>query len=105
MKLVELDPRWIVRDGKRIGFTFISPTDPRSRQRCFVDPPKVSEQIDLFDAIHGEDAVVQPCNPQAHWQIAGGIDAADFLTISVTPSLDGSPGGLWHGHITRGDIR
>lgn len=25
MKLVELDPKWIMKDGKRVGFTFFSP--------------------------------------------------------------------------------
>lgn len=66
MKLTDLDPQWIVRDGKRIGFTFKSPTKPENRQSCF--------------------------------------DAATFETMTVTPSLDGSAGGLWHGFITNGVI-
>lgn len=104
MRLVDLDPRWIMRDGERIGFTFVSPTDSKCRQSCFIDPPKISEQVDLFDALHGEDAIVQPCRHGAHWQIAGGIAAATFDCMTVTPSLDGGPGGLWHGHITNGEI-
>lgn len=51
MRLTDLDPAWIVKDGRRIGFTFISPTriNPgkiAARQSCFSEPPKVSEQID-----------------------------------------------------------
>lgn len=103
MKLTELSPVWIRKDGKRIGFTFISPTNRNARQSCFPVPPTTSEQIDLFDAAHGEDALVQPCNPVQRWSIAGGIEAATFETITVTPSLDGSAGGLWHGFITNGE--
>lgn len=109
MKLIDLDPQWILIDGKRIGFTFISPKDGHDgkrvyRQSCFVEPPQMREQLSAFEALHGQDAIVQPCNSKAKWQIAGGIDAADFSSISVTPSLDGSAGGLWHGFITNGQI-
>lgn len=104
MRLTELDPRWLTKDGQRIGFTFRSPTRPTSRQSCFENPPPLREQIDLFDLAHGEDAMVQGCNPKAHWKIERGIESADFETMTVTPSLDGSEGGLWHGHITNGEI-
>lgn len=99
MRLTDLDPKWLMKDGKRVGFTFRSPTDPRWRQSCFENPPPRREQWELFD----EDDV-QGCNPAAHWTIAGGIDSAAFETMTVTPSLDGSAGGLWHGFITNGDI-
>lgn len=94
-----------MRDGKRIGFTFVCPTNPKFRQSCFPDPPQTSEQCDIFDAMHGDHIMVQPCNSSKHWQIAGGIESASFETMTVTPSLDGSPGGLWHGHITNGEIK
>lgn len=109
MRLTDLDPKWILRDGQRLGFTFISPkggSDGRRlyRQSCFTDPPPMREQLALFEALHGEDAIVQPCNSNAKWQIAGGIEAATFEMMTVTPSLDGSAGGLWHGFITNGEI-
>lgn len=108
MRLVDLDPRWLVRDGKRIGFTFISPVAMRSdpsktvwRQSCFVPGPSPPsrEQWDLF----GDDDV-QGCKPGTRWTIAGGIESASFETLTVKPSIDGSAGGLWHGHITNGEI-
>jgi len=109
VKLIDLNPQWLTVNGKRIGFTFISPRGGHDgkrlyRQSCFINPPCTRDQLAAFSALHGEDAIVQPCNPNAKWQIAGGIDAADFATISVTPSLDGSAGGLWHGYITNGQI-
>jgi hypothetical protein len=100
MRLLDLDPKWLIQDGKRVGFTFVSPTNNKWRQSCFPHPPPRQVQWDLF----GDDDV-QGCNPDATWVIAGGIDAADFETMTVTPSLDGSPGGLWHGFITNGQIK
>ena len=47
----------------------------------------------------------QGCKQNCLWVVAGGIEHADFSTLSVTPSLDGSQGGLWHGFITNGEIK
>lgn len=99
MRIIDLDPKWLVRDGKRVGFTFVSPTDPKWRQSCFVVAIPSREQWDIF----GEDDV-QGCKPTFAWNVAGGIERASFETMTVTPSLDGSKGGLWHGHITNGKI-
>lgn len=104
MRLVDLDPQWLMKDGQRIGFTFRSPTKPEWRQSCFQNPPPRREQWDLFAAHQHGDGMVQGCNPDAHWSVVGGIENANFETMSVTPSLDGSAGGLWHGHITNGEI-
>ena len=106
MRLTDLDPQWILKDGARVGFTFLSPVQgdgmgrTRWRQSCFPNPTPSEEQDDLLG-----DAPVQRCNPSCGWTIAGGIEAASFETMSVTPSIDGSPGGLWHGFITNGEIR
>ena len=105
MRLLDLDPQWLLQDGKRVGFTFVCPTKPEYRMSCFPAPvPLTSHQIDIIDAHLGEHVMVQPCNPAGSWAVAGGIDKADFLTMTVRPSLDGSAGGLWHGFITNGQI-
>lgn len=114
MKLTELDPRWLLKDGRRIGFTFITPkqrvrsdgtVDPRvERQSCFAEQTPMRTQFALFDDLYSEYEIVQPCRQDFAWTIAGGIESADFATITVTPSLDGSAGGLWHGNITHGEI-
>jgi hypothetical protein len=100
MRLLDLGPKWLIKDGHRVGFTSVSPTNPKWRQSCFPNPPRRREQWELF-----EDDDVQGCNPDAKWEIVGGIDNADFATMTVMPSLDGSAGGLWHGFITNGEIR
>ena len=100
MKLADLDPKWLIKDGKRVGFTFVSPTNPKWRQSCFVVMMPTRDQWDLF----GDDEV-QGCRPDFAWKITGGIEASSFETMTVEPSIDGSPGGLWHGRITKGEIK
>lgn len=124
MRLVDLDPHWLTFEGRRVGFIFRCPL-PGKRdwwQTCF------TEKFFLFKGRDGEyryrhkayspdsqSGIVAKCVPEAKerfqgcnadhcWSILGGIDAADFKTISVSPSLDGSAGGLWHGHVTNGEI-
>lgn len=111
MNLLDLDPKWLTNDGRRVGFTFLSPIGKQGkthwRQSCFSIPsPSSREQWKLFGAVHGNGACVQGCKEGIAWKINGdqGIDHADFATISVMPSIDGSDGGLWHGFITNGKI-
>lgn len=120
MKLPDLDPRWLVHNGERVGFIFKSPTNPKWWQTCFsrsirtmfCDECRAAgldrsdegicdhSQLGLAKAAGVDADTVQPCNYEACWSITG----TDFGDLTVTPSLDGSAGGLWHGHITNGDI-
>lgn len=112
MKLIDLEPRWLIKDGQRVGFVFRCPTRNSCWQSCFVASPPRQEQWKLFaDTFGGDDEDrdfgrhdVQGSKEGTRWTIAGGIDAAEFDTLTVTPSIDGSPGGNWHGHITNGQI-
>lgn len=112
MRLVDLDPRWLVKDGQRVGFIFKSPANPAFWQSCFLASPPRREQWALFvDALKGDDedrgfgcSQVQGCSQGTHWTIAPEIATADFNNLTVRPSLDGSAGGLWHGFITDGQI-
>lgn len=124
MKLTDLDPRWLTFDGRRVGFIFRSPL-PAKRdwwQTCFVErflTFKGREGTYRFDgegySPDSQCGIVarccreakewfQPCNPDHQWSIAGGIKDASFEALTVTPSIDGSAGGLWHGFITNGEI-
>lgn len=127
MKLIDLDPRWLTFEGRRVGFIFRCPLTTADKRRwwqtCF------AEKFYLFKGRDGQyrragghsscpdsqfgivkasllEAVecFQPCNTECQWTIDGGIEAATFETLTVTPSLDGSAGGLWHGFITNGEI-
>lgn len=93
MKLTELNPRWyVLRDGgPRVGFTFDCPHCRTQR---------------LGIAVHDEGhRIIAAQEPQAFppgtvWQITGGVD---FHDISLTPSIDASGFGHWHGFITFGE--
>ena len=105
MRLLDLDPRWLLKDSKRIGFIFISPvqhvrsdgsTNPTPwRQTCFVSPTPLHDQepaattamADLADK-DGDFDWVQYCNQECGWTVANGIENATFETMTVTPSLD-----------------
>jgi len=103
--LIDLDPLWILnKTGHRMGFVFRSPINRRFWQSCFVQPTKTYYQWELLEAtVPPEDIYrFQACDPFSSWKIEGGIDSASFSTLTVRPSLDGSKGGLWHGHITNG---
>jgi hypothetical protein len=103
MKLTDLNPLWLIKDGRRVGFTFTSPAKPEWRQSCFVEKVTKYEQWALFKQQGYIET--QGCDEKCLWVVAGGIENSSFETMSVTPSLDGSKGGLWHGFITNGEIR
>jgi hypothetical protein len=103
-KLTDLDPQWVTKDGRRIGFVFVSPAKPQWRQSCFVEKVPHRDQQDAFTAMFGAPHAVQGCNQDMAWTVEGGIENASFDTMTVRPSIDGSAGGLWHGFITNGQI-
>lgn len=95
MRLTELDPRWYsVQGDVRHGMTFECPHCPSSGTRLAI-------------ALHvdGTKFDPDPANPQ-QWAagetvltVTGG---ATFEDISLTPSVDASKHGHWHGFITNG---
>lgn len=104
MRLVDLNPAWIMRDNVRIGFTFESPVQHKIghtkwRLSCFTVPMTSDQQFEIFD-----DEPVCHCKPGVSWTVWGGIQNADFRNMTVHPSIDASPGGLWHGFIRAGEI-
>lgn len=120
MRLVDLEPKWLIYEGRRVGFIFRSPTSSKWWQTCFVESFQTmkSERGGVGEwewARNSQAGIIetsapevgpnwQGCNPGHQWTIAGGIENASFETLTVTPSLDGSAGGLWHGFITDGQI-
>lgn len=108
MRLTELEPHWLERDGRRFGVIFRCPTKPDWWQVVIVEPaPKFRGADSQYEAIKRSGAAAegmwQPANESAPWQIDA-IESATFGTLTITPSVDGSAGGLWHGHVTNGEI-
>ncbi|WP_409188468.1 hypothetical protein [Bradyrhizobium sp. RDM4] len=118
MKLIDLDPRWLESNGRKVGIVFTSPTDPKWRQTCFFEPtPRMfacdaCKGLNEWKCLHSQSGLVeaagvdpewfQGCKTGIAWRVHGPLD---FAVLTITPSIDGSAGGLWHGFITKGEIR
>ena len=112
MRLTELNPKWIVKDGLRVGFVFKSPTDPKWYQLCKFVVMGNREQWDLCTELL-KDTIgpdwkglppVQTARADVCWTCTPDPQTADFGVLTIKPSIDGSAGGLWHGWITGGHI-
>jgi hypothetical protein len=103
--LLELDPAWLILDGRRVGFMFRSPKDPAWHQIVLAEPIDQRREQWRLAAEAVPDSKSQTAGPGVVWTFEGGIDAGDFSTLTVFPSVDGSAGGLWHGWIQNGEAR
>jgi hypothetical protein len=113
MRLIDLNPRWFgLPPALKQGLTFDCPcccnTDRAVRLAVpFVNPIDGSAPISLEPKIlwpllcpppTAEGQVTVP--PGFHWTRTG--ETFDVLTLS--PSVDASKSGHWHGHIMAGGI-
>jgi hypothetical protein len=87
MRLVSLEPRWISRDGRvGLGVSFLCPRC--KAQRLFV----------AFETPLDGGA---PLDESRKWQRTGDT----FDTLTLTPSIDASQSGHWHGWVEAGEVR
>jgi hypothetical protein len=99
VKLTELEPRYFVRHegGQPVGITFDCLCKPNCPSRLAI-------------ALHmdGTNFDPDPSNPQQFeagdtiWTITSGDS---FENLSLSPSIDASKAGHWHGFIMNGEIR
>lgn len=129
MRFVDLKPRWLEHQGQRVAIMFLCPHcvaagKPEQWLTCFFAPAGslpavVSEDEDIngerweryeFEKAFREMGYGDPrkeawnvvsCKPDIAWQRT----SDDFATMSITPSIDASASGHWHGHITGGQIQ
>lgn len=105
MRLTELEPRWW-GDGDRhhLGITFLCPHCQVVRLGiAFSNPPDGAQAHSLETTSlmwHVHQARTFDVPPGCLWHRTGD----DFETMSVTPSVDASKSGHWHGHIANGEI-
>lgn len=97
MRLVDLNPRWYtaVEGGPNVGFTFECPHCVREGEGWRLGV--AVHEHGLFDP---EPENLRQFPPGAVWEMTGG---PEWDTISLTPSVDGSKAGHWHGFITNGE--
>lgn len=97
MRLIDLEPRWYSAKGdhQRHGITFDCPC-------C-----NGSTRLAIATHVDGTNFDPEPDNPQCFeagekvWNVVGG---STFEDMSLTPSIDASKHGHWHGHVTNGAI-
>lgn len=101
MLLAELEPRWIHPNV----FVFLCPHCRKDFLSCKNAEMSQRDQWALFEKEFGEDwnTLVVPMNPDTVWTISS-TEPGDKETLTVTPSIDASASGHWHGHITNGVI-
>lgn len=99
MRLADLEPRWIYKDKV---FAFRCPHCRTVWLTCKRVVMGHDQQRAIIEAAFGVDAepMVVGCRDEYAWTFS----STDFATMSVTASLDASPAGHWHGHITAGEI-
>ena len=101
MKLLDLEPRWLSEHM----FAFRCPHCQKTWLTCKNVAMSNKDQRELAIA-----ANLEPTGPRygcvlMDAKCAWKWDAPDFATMSVTPSIDASKSGHWHGHITKGEIK
>lgn len=106
MRLIDLEPRWIHHNV----FVFLCPHCRKILLSCKNVAMSEQDQINLFKKEFGEwwNLEVILSRDSTAWAISGTrpLDprAAFPDNITVTPSIDASPSGHWHGFITNGLI-
>ena len=99
MRLIDLKPRWYALEegGPRVGLSFLCP-HCMSQRLCVSFHHKGRELMDdtYIHAHHGGD------EREHIWNLDS---AEDFNTLTLSPSIDASKSGHWHGFIQGGEIR
>ena len=99
MKLTDLEPEWLSPDV----FIFRSPTGRGDLLTCKrVAMPQREQYALIYDKnpqYKGRPVVLTV--PDFAWKFEGN----DFTTMTVTPSIDASASGNWHGFITDGEVK
>lgn len=121
MRLSLLSPKWLqLDDGHRLGITFICPdcqgcyltvmaaptpifNRPMRGRPSQLDDKYVSQMMLLSTVLPANDlSSVVPANPHFGWTFTPDIQEATFENLTISPSIDMSGAGCWHGHVING---
>lgn len=116
MKLTELEPRWFSA-GESSGIAGISFQCPHCAGLPAGDPNKsrlgvrIDHSAPHIISVTGDPAITHIPTNQQVWQISGDVPSFDgeihggFDNVTLTPSVDASKLGHWHGYIVAGEIK
>jgi hypothetical protein len=96
LRLIDLGPRWFTLDGQRVGLTFECPDCRHQRLGvCFHHRGRETIEDQYIMARHG-------ASDSGHIWTLDGQD--NFETLTLSPSIDASVAGHWHGWIQNGQV-
>ncbi len=116
MRLTELEPRWVgecgAPDDAKQGVSFWCPHCPAeksTRMAVFFDAPICGRAAVDIKAFHenrlGDDAAADHLNDHHVGKILWHREGETFDNLTLTPSIDASHFGHWHGFITNGEVK
>jgi hypothetical protein len=99
MRLVDLSPRWALDADIWIGGLPVHDTDRKAMGLTFLCPCCRKVRLGVFFAnpVDGKP----PSDSNLLWTRT---DGDSFETLSLSPSIDASAHGHWHGFIKNGEI-
>jgi hypothetical protein len=122
MRLIDLEPSWLESEGRKVAIIFLCPhcvgTGRRQWLTCFfVATGSLPRDADGFrgdrklfkeflkakgegDPEFGAWSVVS-CRPEMAWNRT----SDSFEDMTITPSIDASDSGHWHGSISNGNVQ
>jgi len=114
VRLTELDPRWVrfgdaPSDAKQ-GITFLCPQCKKCRLGVFFDVPICgASPVDLgalmASRIDGTSPDYEAFSDVHLGSVLWHREGDTFESLTLSPSVDASAWGCWHGFITGGEIR
>lgn len=104
MKLTDLEPRWITPN-------FFIFRCPHCRKVFLTCKTVAMSRADVWNTLHlylGEEwnEIVVPPKPETAWSVVAATNDPNARFpdgVTVTPSIDASASGHWHGAITNGE--
>lgn len=111
MKLTELEPRWAsayaAPEGTKQGITFLCPHCRVVRLAVFFDAPICGSPAVDIKQLHRDISEVEnhPLRDVHVGAVLWHREGDSFETLTLTPSIDASRWGCWHGFITGGEVR
>ena len=105
MKLTDLEPRWSKDANGNFGISFECPHCHEQRLAILID----HSEPHLVN-VPFPDASNLNINQRQCWKVTGdsptfdGFNHGGFDNITITPSIDASASGHWHGFITNGEV-
>ena len=114
MRLADLRPRWLSVGSRRTGLVFQCPHCQNQWLTVFFEPTAWAKS-------DGEYYATETQVGQVRAALGNGVEGCDFVgvrddiawghtgdtfeTLTITPSIDASASGHWHGFISNGMIQ